>query len=174
MAQDGSRSKSQAGLQARQYTLPAGRLTTALNALARQAGLTLSVDPALMSGKTAPAVSGLLTAQQALDRLLAGSGLTGHIDGSTILINASVDARSGVLTLGLVQVSAARQGETAYGPVDGYLAKRSATGMKTDTPIIETPQSISVVTADRNQGHWRNEAAGCSGLHPRCQHLALG
>ena len=148
VAQDG-RSRSQAGPQARQYTLSAGRLTTALNALARQAGLTLSVDPALVSGKTAPAVSGLLTAQQALDRLLSGSGVTGRIDGSTILINASVDARSGVLTLGLVQVSAARQGETAYGPVDGYLAKRSATGMKTDTPIIETPQSISVVTADR-------------------------
>ncbi|WCM94338.1 TonB-dependent siderophore receptor [Acidovorax sp. NCPPB 2350] len=33
--------------------------------------------------------------------------------------------------------------------VTGYVAKRSATGSKTDTPIIETPQSLSVVTADR-------------------------
>lgn len=41
------------------------------------------------------------------------------------------------------------QAETATGPVDGYSASRSATATKTDTPIIETPQSISVVTADQ-------------------------
>src|SRR5262245_31258708 len=39
--------------------------------------------------------------------------------------------------------------ETAYGPVRGYLAGRSATGIKTDTPLKEIPQSISVVTEDR-------------------------
>jgi iron complex outermembrane recepter protein len=36
-------------------------------------------------------------------------------------------------------------GEKALGPVDGYVAKRSTTGTKTDTPILENPQSISVV-----------------------------
>lgn len=39
--------------------------------------------------------------------------------------------------------------ETATGPVQGYVASRSGTGTKTDTPLRETPQSISVVTADR-------------------------
>lgn len=44
--------------------------------------------------------------------------------------------------------------ETAYGPVDGYLATRSATGIKTDTPLNEIPQSISVVGQEqiRDQG----------------------
>jgi iron complex outermembrane recepter protein len=44
--------------------------------------------------------------------------------------------------------------ETAWGPVNGYVATRSATGTKTDTPLIETPQSISIVPADqiRDQG----------------------
>lgn len=37
------------------------------------------------------------------------------------------------------------QGERANGPVDGYVARRSATATKTDTPLIETPQSITVV-----------------------------
>ncbi|WZB75257.1 TonB-dependent receptor plug domain-containing protein [Achromobacter insuavis] len=32
--------------------------------------------------------------------------------------------------------------------MDGYVASRSATGTKTDSSILETPQSISVVTAD--------------------------
>jgi iron complex outermembrane receptor protein len=39
--------------------------------------------------------------------------------------------------------------ETATGPVRGYLAGQSGTGTKTDTPLRETPQSITVVTADR-------------------------
>ncbi|WP_019906719.1 TonB-dependent siderophore receptor [Methylobacterium sp. 77] len=39
--------------------------------------------------------------------------------------------------------------ETARGPVDGYVATRSATATKTDTPIIRTPQSISVVGAEQ-------------------------
>lgn len=39
--------------------------------------------------------------------------------------------------------------ERANGPVVGYLARQSATGTKTDTPILETPQSISVVTKDQ-------------------------
>ena len=39
--------------------------------------------------------------------------------------------------------------ETATSPVSGYLANQSGTGTKTDTPLRETPQSITVVTADR-------------------------
>jgi iron complex outermembrane receptor protein len=35
------------------------------------------------------------------------------------------------------------------GPVTGYNAKQSVTATKTDTPILETPQSISVVTKDQ-------------------------
>lgn len=39
--------------------------------------------------------------------------------------------------------------ETATSPVYGFVAKRSATATKTDTPVMETPQSISVITRDR-------------------------
>ena len=39
--------------------------------------------------------------------------------------------------------------ETATGPVRGYIANLSGTGTKTSTPLRETPQSITVVTADR-------------------------
>lgn len=44
--------------------------------------------------------------------------------------------------------------ERGDGPVQGYVATRSVTGTKTDTPIVEIPQSISVVTQDqiRDQG----------------------
>lgn len=48
-----------------------------------------------------------------------------------------------------IEASVSGNVESAYGPVDGIVATRSATGTKTDTPIIEIPQSISVISADR-------------------------
>lgn len=39
--------------------------------------------------------------------------------------------------------------ESAWGPVDGYVAKRSATATKTDTKLSETPQSVTIVTRDQ-------------------------
>lgn len=57
-------------------------------------------------------------------------------------------------TLPTLQVTESRLYEEATGPVQGIAATRSATGTKTDTPIIETPQSISVVSSQefRNYG----------------------
>lgn len=46
-------------------------------------------------------------------------------------------------------VTVTGQGETALSPVTGYVANQQATGTKTDTPLIETPQSISVIPADQ-------------------------
>lgn len=51
-------------------------------------------------------------------------------------------------TLPTLQVTESRLYEEATGPVDGYVATRSATGTKTDTPLNEVPQSISVITRD--------------------------
>lgn len=39
--------------------------------------------------------------------------------------------------------------ETATGPVNGYIAGRSATATKTDTPLIETPRSVSVIPREQ-------------------------
>jgi iron complex outermembrane receptor protein len=135
-------------------TLPAGTtfdislsaqpLGTALNELARQAKLQLMVHPDLVAGKSAPAVSGNLTARQALDRLLMGSGLTATMDGSAVVVRtAPVATRT--TTLPAVTVTANAERETAIGPVNGYVARLSRTATKTDTALLETPQSISVI-----------------------------
>lgn len=49
----------------------------------------------------------------------------------------------------LPEVRVTTEGETASGPVNGIVARRSATGTKTDTALIETPQSITVVTREQ-------------------------
>ncbi|MFO7188970.1 MAG: TonB-dependent siderophore receptor [Pseudomonadota bacterium] len=48
-----------------------------------------------------------------------------------------------------VEVKAEAATESATGPVGGYAATRSATATKTDTPLVETPASISIVTRER-------------------------
>ncbi|GAA0509858.1 MULTISPECIES: TonB-dependent siderophore receptor [Pigmentiphaga] len=147
-----------AGLPAAAQSVPAALdvslasqpLGQALNELARQAGLQLLFSPELVAGKVAPAVSGRMTPRQALDRLLAATGLEAVSEGNTVIVRAA--SHSGPATmLAPVVVTANLERENAYGPVSGYVARRSSTGSKTDSPIIETPQSISVITADRIQ-----------------------
>jgi iron complex outermembrane receptor protein len=131
-----------------QISIAAQPLAEALNDWARQTRIQLVVQQSLVAGKTAPAISGSLTPRAALDRLLAGSGLAATMEGNAAVVKAAPAASSGTSTLPAVTVVADGE-ESATGRVQGYVARRSATGTKTDTPIIETPQSISVITADR-------------------------
>ena len=66
-----------------------------------------------------------------------------------------------------VKVDANAEAETATSPVIGYRARNAATATKTDTPLAETPQSVTVVTRDQmvDQGAYNlqdalNYAAG--------------
>ena len=96
---------------------------------------------------SAPAVHGQLTAEQALQRLLASSGLTYSRTSPSAVTLLPVPS-DGALNLSDVNIDANRL-QSAWDAVDGYVAKAGSTATKTDTPIIETPQSISVVTRDQ-------------------------
>ncbi|HKX42233.1 MAG TPA: TonB-dependent siderophore receptor, partial [Burkholderiaceae bacterium] len=52
-------------------------------------------------------------------------------------------------TLAPVTVTGRNDRETATSPTAGYRAKSAATASKTDTPLRETPQSVTVVTRDQ-------------------------
>jgi iron complex outermembrane receptor protein len=134
----------------RRYDIPAGPLDRTLNRYASEAGVELSVDGALIQGKTSAGLAGSYGVQEGFAELLRGQGLriVRGASGAYSLRPAPVpeaDAR-GATTLPAVMVTGSA--ESAAGPIDGYLAKRSATGTKTDSTILETPQSISVVSAD--------------------------
>lgn len=58
-------------------------------------------------------------------------------------------AEEATLELEAQSIVATQETERANGPVEGYVATRSATATKTDSSVLETPQSISVITADR-------------------------
>ncbi|MDZ7855905.1 TonB-dependent siderophore receptor [Sphaerotilus sp.] len=133
------------------FNIPAQPLAPALAEFARQSALQLVYAPEVTQGKQSRTVTGARDTATALQELLRGTGLRARQLGSTWAIDAAPAgaAAEAETTLPVVRVKADAVRETATGPVQGYVAKRSATGTKTDTPLIETPQSISVVTADR-------------------------
>lgn len=128
----------------RTYNLPGAPLASTLNQIASQAGITLAIDPALVSGRTAAPVNGQYDGLAALQAALAGTGL--QLQPSSAGSYSLVAIPDGALALPETAINASTAYESAWGPVDGYLAKRTAAGTKTDTALVEAPRSISIAT----------------------------
>lgn len=63
------------------FNVPAQSLSSALIEFSRQSDVRVIADPALVNGRHSPGVAGTFTAEQALARLLAGTGLRPHRSG---------------------------------------------------------------------------------------------
>jgi iron complex outermembrane recepter protein len=140
-----------------QIDIKAQPLAEALNDWARQTRVQLIVQQGLVAGKTAPAVAGKLTARQALDRLLVGSGLVAAADGSAMVILAA-PAASGLNTLPPVRVRAQFEADASAAlqqegtSADGYKVKTiSSVGALGSMSLQDTPFSMSVVPLELMQ-----------------------
>ena len=133
----------------RAYNLPAAPLATTLNQIASQAGLALTLNPALAAGKTSAPVQGQFDAQGALREALRGTGL--QLEQSSAGTYTLMPVPEGVVALPTTNITGQGSYESAWGPVEGYVAKRTAAGTKTDTALVEAPRSISVATREQMQ-----------------------
>jgi len=137
------------------FDIPAGPLVASLERFSETAGLDVVAGDAV-EGIDAPALKGELTADEALARLLAGTGLAYRFTGeNTIAITTEAKATREDDPVGLDDGAAegepgeAQLPETVVrrtAPRRGtYKADRASTATRTDTPILETPASIQVV-----------------------------
>lgn len=78
-------------------SVPAGPLTRALNSLAAQTGLQILFDASVADGKTSRGVAGTLTPEQALNAVLADSGVAARFAGSNQVTLQSNATASGTL-----------------------------------------------------------------------------
>ncbi|WP_256890161.1 TonB-dependent siderophore receptor [Acidomonas methanolica] len=125
-----------------EFHVSGGDLDHALTQAADQSGVHIFFPSAAVAGKKSAGLSGTLTVSQALARLLGGSGLSWRLqDGKTVLVST----RSAI-TLGPVRVGGAVAHQDPTGPAVGYVAENTMAGTKTDTPLMEIPNSIYVVT----------------------------
>lgn len=131
-----------------QFDLPASSLASTLNAIARQSGQVISLDPALVSGKQAPAVRGELSVEQALHQALAGSGLQLVVTGSgSFSVTYEVSA-SGALELSSLSISGKAPGSITEG-TGSYTTGSTSSSTRLNLSLQETPQSITVLTRQR-------------------------
>ena len=129
------------------YTIAAGPLSDALNQFARQAGITLSTTPAQTQGLQSPGLQGDYSADQALSHLLDGTGLEAvSQDGSSYVLRSG--AESEALALPTTDIRGFALGN-ALGSMEGYNATHSQIATKTSTALLETSQSVSVVTREQ-------------------------
>lgn len=121
-------------------------LDQALNALARQSGIQILFASEIASKLYSPKLRGIFTVQEALDRLLSGSGLTAKEQTANTFTVQIVK----IHPLPIVTIRAER--ELAHAPVGHDHAQdnqRSNSGVKTDTNLLELPQSLSVIPREQ-------------------------
>jgi iron complex outermembrane receptor protein len=140
-----AQASGQAAAQVFDVQVPSQALGAALNEFSRQTGVQVFAAGDVVAGTSSRAVAGKLTLEQALRQMLAGSSLeaTRTANGG-FAVRRAADVSGAQNTLPAVQV-VANADESPTGAFPGYVARRSATATKTDTPVLEVPQSISVI-----------------------------
>ncbi|WP_232298012.1 TonB-dependent siderophore receptor [Nitrosospira sp. NpAV] len=129
------------GAASRAYDISSGSLEAALNQFAQQAGIDITFNTAEVQGMAAHELKGSFTEQAGLNRLLAGSGLEAVPQAGGYAVKKSAAAHQPAI-LPAVNVTA----PAITGPTDGYMATKSYSATRTDTPLRDVPQSITVVT----------------------------
>ncbi len=164
---------------AQSYEIPPGPVAAALNRLADKSGAVMVYDAHLAWNKVTQGFSGRYTLDDALDKLLAGTGLAYRLapGGKAVAImlaqnDAATQSDAGAVALPAIDVAGsggAGSGEGSGGagcgqyggaPCSGfggaglaqdpfnttYVLPEASIGTKTDTPIMDTPLNVQVIT----------------------------
>jgi iron complex outermembrane receptor protein len=127
----------------RNFNIPAQALAAALVRYSAVTGINVVYDGSLPANTRSMAINGRMSERQALETLLAGSGLShrfGANDTVTIIApspSSGSIAADGTTVLGTINVEGDRGRD--------YVAADSSVGTRTDTPLRDVPQSIQVV-----------------------------
>lgn len=140
------------------FDLPAQPLSSALTQLSAASGMRVTFDAQAVAGKQAPAVRGSLEPAQALNQVLAGSGLSASVNGNTAQVSL-LGSNDGTLTLGEVNINAqgSLAGAATTEGTQSYTTGSMSTATKLPMSIRETPQSVSVITRQRIEDQGIND-----------------
>ncbi|CAN7510034.1 TonB-dependent receptor plug domain-containing protein [Caulobacter sp. LjRoot300] len=123
---------------ASRFDIPAQPLGQALNQLALQSNREILFSPRLTAGRRGPPVRGVFSAEDALTKLLAGSGLTVRLEGRSFLIQPAPVAPSAP--------HPAKTAPDAASDSDDPLEAVVVTALRRDSEMQKTPVSMTVLT----------------------------
>ena len=136
----------------RSYQVPAGSLSAALTRFAGLSGVNLSVDPALVSGRSSSGLSGEYAVEEGFARLLQGSGLQLQAMGEQayMLVPTPEGSRLELAPTSILGTSGLDDGDTYAG---GQVARRGSQGLLGSRDFMDTPFSMTTYTqaAVKNQ-----------------------
>lgn len=142
------------GIEAKVFDIAPQPLADAVALFGRQAGLQVSAESALLGNRTSPGVSGSMTANEALSRLLAGSGLSWRFSGSRTVVLERTSA-SGAIELEPVTVqgiapvpSQAQIGNPPPAYAGGQVATGARMGVLGNRSVMDTPHNITAYTSE--------------------------
>jgi len=136
------------------FDLPAQPLASALRQYERQARQEVRVDARLLEGRTSSAVTGSLGAVEALEMLIAGTGLTfGPAQGAILTLaadgHAPAAAHGSAAAAALPTVTVSADALDATTENSGSYTTGGITIGKATRTLKETPQSVTVMTRYR-------------------------
>ncbi|WDH20090.1 TonB-dependent receptor [Pseudomonas chlororaphis] len=131
----------------RSYQVPAGPLSAALTRFAGLAGVNLSVDPQLVSGRSSGGLSGEYGVEEGFARLLQGSGLQLQPVGEQayILTPAPQGSSLQLAPTSILGASGATDSDVFAG---GQVARRGSQGLLGSKDFMETPFSMTTYTSE--------------------------
>jgi len=133
------------------YSIASGSLSDSLTEFGDQSGIKLILNADLTRGLKSNALSGIYTIDQGLKKLLKDSGLVYRvIDSNTIIIEPNSDESSSQpqssTTLPAIRVVGQAQYDATDPYNQDYVLPNATAGTKTDTPIMETPLNVQVIS----------------------------
>jgi iron complex outermembrane recepter protein len=139
-----------------EFNIPAQNLPAALKQLAGQSRLQMLYDGPTVQGKHSAALKGRYTPQQALQKVLAGTGLRSVATGNNAVAvkpapetkpKATEPSSETTLEKVTVEADASYDPDWAKDPYNpDYVLLNATNGTKTDTPIMETPLNVQVIS----------------------------
>ncbi len=135
-------------------------LEASLLEIARRCNVVVSFRPGLMEGRTAPAVRGRLTARQAFNLAIQPGGLAVEVtpSGTVTLVAAAPPPPSAPVAAAAASTPAQPAADdsarlpqvvvTGAAQSRGLRALRGWSATRTDTPLAEVPQAVSVLTSE--------------------------
>lgn len=134
----------------RQYNIAAGDLGAALTRFASQAGVSISVDPALVIGRRTQGLAGSYGVEAGFAMLLQGSGLRLLPVGAAAYTLAPVPEGAATMEISPTSISgigatASSDGERYAG---GQVARRGSQGLLGSRDFMETPFSMTTYTSE--------------------------
>ncbi|WP_369300999.1 TonB-dependent siderophore receptor [Pseudomonas sp. N2-5-1-1] len=131
----------------RSYQVPAGSLSAALTRFAGLSGVNLSVDPALVSGRSSSGLAGEYGVEEGFAYLLQGSGLQLQPMGEQAYRLVPVPEGSSLqLAPTSIIGSAGQEGGDTY--AGGQVARRGSQGLLGSRDFMETPFSMTTYTEE--------------------------